>query len=309
MWLARSHSNVPRIIADYPKHRFIFLTLTARNCPLTELRQRLAEMSKAWERLSKRKQFPADGWLRNVEVTRGKDDYAHPHYHALLMVKPSYFGGDYYLSQKKWTALWRQSMRLDYDPIVHVQVIKQNYAHTPQTSTQADSSYAHKPVDLLEVENGNVQTVSTNVTDSSSQLSNDLWKAIRYCVKYQTKSESFASNAHTSEINSEWLIEYTKQIHKTRAIALGGIFKQYMSEADPEDLIHAEVETDVDADIQEDKVVANWHQDAKQYVMSDADLHDYNICLEVERRAEEFERHQKDYPIAKPASMRTVLTK
>ena len=309
MWLARTRTHLPRILADYPKHHFIFLTLTVRNCPLTELRSTLSQMSKAWNRLAGRKQFIADGWLRNVEVTRADNDYAHPHYHALLMVPSSYFNGNYYLSQKKWTELWRESMRLDYEPIVHVQKVKTDYAHNLQPSNQGDSSYAHKSLEPFAVENGNAHTLTNNAEKSPYHDSSNLSKSIFYCLKYSVKPDEFLTNAHTSESNSEWLVELTRQLHKTRSVALGGIFKEYMSEAEPEELICAEIETEDNAHTEEDEVVANWHDDAKQYVMSEADLHDFNVCLEVERKAAEFERHQEDYPIAKPQSMRTILTK
>ena len=289
MWLARVSKATPRIIADHPKHRFIFLTLTVRNCPLTELRSTLADMSKAWNRLAARKQFIASGWLRNVEITRADNDYAHPHYHAVLMVPTTYFGGNHYLSQNKWTALWRESMRLDYDPIVHVRVIKQNHTHSPQTSEQTDVSYAHKPTDLLEGENNHTHTVSANITDPVSQIPTDLSKSLFYCLKYQLKSDSLLDNTHDSDSNSKWLAEYHRQIHKTRAIALGGIFREYMSEDDPEELIHVEGEDVVDADFQEDKVWTMWHDDVKQYALFEPDSRDFSVCLEVERRAAAFD--------------------
>ena len=55
MWMARLRKALPKVITEYPKHRFIFLTLTVRNCLLTELRSTLTEMSSAWNRLIGRK--------------------------------------------------------------------------------------------------------------------------------------------------------------------------------------------------------------------------------------------------------------
>ena len=52
-------------------------------------------MNDAWKKLTKRKEFAlVDGWIRTTEVTRDKErpnEYAHPHFHVILMVKPSYF--------------------------------------------------------------------------------------------------------------------------------------------------------------------------------------------------------------------------
>ena len=68
-------------------------------------------MNKAWQRLIQRKLFPAIGWLRSTEVTRGKDGSAHPHFHCLLLVSSSYFSGKGYLKQNDWVEMWRSSLR------------------------------------------------------------------------------------------------------------------------------------------------------------------------------------------------------
>ena len=83
MWIARFLEGAPRLLAQHPRARFVFLTLTQKNVPVGELRSALREMGEGWGRLSKRKEFSAVlGWLRTVEVTRGRDATAHPHYHA-----------------------------------------------------------------------------------------------------------------------------------------------------------------------------------------------------------------------------------
>lgn len=124
MWKARAYKVLPKIVNDFPKHRWLFLTLTVKNCHITELRETLVWMNKAWQRLSQLKAFPAEGWLRSTEVTRGKDGSAHPHFHCLLMVKPGYFAGKNYLKQVEWVELWRRSLRIDYNPVLDVQAVK-----------------------------------------------------------------------------------------------------------------------------------------------------------------------------------------
>ena len=73
------------------------LTLTVKNPPVTELRDTLKHMNDSWQRLIQTKRFKSGvaGFLRTTEVTRGNDAdmMAHPHFHALLLVKPSYFRG------------------------------------------------------------------------------------------------------------------------------------------------------------------------------------------------------------------------
>jgi len=55
----------------------------------------------------------------------------------------------------------------------------------------------------------------------------------------------------------DWLAELTRQLHKTRSIALGGIFKEYLSEDEPEDLINADIEEETDLDEEEYNISLN----------------------------------------------------
>ena len=113
------------VLEDHPKARFIFLTLTVRNCDLEDLRATVKAMSQGWRRLINRKFFPATGWIRSLEITRNSaTGQAHPHFHCLLMVEPGYFAGKNYISQKQWRQYWREAMRLDYDPVVNVKAVK-----------------------------------------------------------------------------------------------------------------------------------------------------------------------------------------
>jgi hypothetical protein len=82
-------------------------------------------MNKAWKRLIQSKAFPAIGWLKSMEVIRSKDGSAHPHFHCLLLVPSSYFSGRGYLKQSEWVEMWRKSLRIDYNPVLDVQAIKQ----------------------------------------------------------------------------------------------------------------------------------------------------------------------------------------
>lgn len=123
-WKARAYSALPLVVQDFPKHRWIFLTLTIRNCPIEELRATLTEMHAAFKRLVKTEAWCAKGWIKSTEVTKGQDELAHPHFHILLMVPPSYFSGARYLSHKRWAHLWQQALRVDYVPIIDVRAIK-----------------------------------------------------------------------------------------------------------------------------------------------------------------------------------------
>ena len=124
MYKARVYKSLPKFIEDYPKYRFLFLTLTVKNCEIEDLRETIKWMNQSFTRLSRLKAFPAEGWIKSVEVTKGRKGDAHPHFHLLITVKSSYFSGRAYLSQKKWCELWQKSLRVDYQPILDIQAVK-----------------------------------------------------------------------------------------------------------------------------------------------------------------------------------------
>jgi plasmid rolling circle replication initiator protein Rep len=79
-------------------------------------------MRYGWERLTKFKSFPAVGWVRSTEITRGRDGSAHPHYHCLLMVHPGYFQSGY-MTQRQWSGLWRECLGVNYTPVIDIRVV------------------------------------------------------------------------------------------------------------------------------------------------------------------------------------------
>lgn len=186
MWKAKAYKVLPKIVEAYPTHRWLFLTLTLKNVPIATLREVLQQMNRGFQRLSQLKMFPAVGWLRSTEVTRGRDASAHPHFHCLLLVPRSYFGKKY-IKQAEWVEMWRKSMRLDYNPILDVQAVKEG----------------NQPMELVP-------------------------ELLKYCTK---ESDMIADR--------EWFLELTRQMHKLRAIATGGVLKEYLRELEqePEDLI------------------------------------------------------------------------
>ncbi len=86
---------------------YILLTLTVRNCEANDLSSTLDAMLAGWERMTKTKPWKrvALGAFRALEITHNVDpksdsyDTFHPHIHAVIAVKPSYFTSRDYLSQ------------------------------------------------------------------------------------------------------------------------------------------------------------------------------------------------------------------
>ena len=212
MWKAKAYKVLPKIIEAYPTHRFLFITLTIKNIDITTLKESLKEMNTGFRRMAKLKAFPAIGWLRSTEVTRGRNGSAHPHFHCLLLVPSSYFGKNY-VKQSEWMEMWRNSMRLDYNPILDVQAVKNG-------ST---------PMELIP-------------------------ELLKYCTK---ESDLVADR--------EWFLELTRQMHKMKAIATGGVLKEYLRELeeDPEDLIG---EGDQDQQVDDSgQLFFGWKSKEKKY--------------------------------------------
>jgi len=156
MWQARFYQALPRLEKEHPKARWIFLTLTVPNCPVNELRATLQEMGKGWQRLTQRKEFkPVLGFIRTTEVTAEKKrpGYAHPHFHALLLVPPSWFNGKNYVNHAQWLELWRSCMRDDSIMSVDVRTVKSLNKDDPKTGLQRAAAetlkYSVKPDDMI----------------------------------------------------------------------------------------------------------------------------------------------------------------
>ena len=138
---------LPAIMAQVPEGRFLLLTLTVRNCSITELRKTLSDMGKAWKRLARKPEFQiVKGWVRGTEVTRADNGEAHPHFHALLLVPPYYFAGKSYIKQSRWVELWQEAAKLSYPPSVDIRRVK-----TPESGLSEAikaATYSVKPSEL-----------------------------------------------------------------------------------------------------------------------------------------------------------------
>ena len=214
MWKSKAFKMLPLVVKAYPKYRWLFLTLTVRNCAITDLRDTLQCMNQSWRRMNQRKKFPAIGWLRSTEVTRSKDGTAHPHFHCLLLVKPSYFSGQSYMRQKEWVEFWRDCLKVDYNPILDIRPVKRG----------------HQPMELVP-------------------------EILKYCVK---ESDLVADR--------QWFLELTRQMHKVRTIATGGVLKEYLRqlEEEPEDLIGKD-ENKTENELDEGHLYFGWEYLKKRY--------------------------------------------
>lgn len=232
-------ANLPKLWAEHPTARFALLTLTVRNCHLSDLRTTATAMTKGWKRLIERKDWPAIGWVRAFEVTRGKDGSAHPHYHGLLMLPASYFSHGY-VPTREWVQRWREAMRLDYDPVCDVRAIK---AHPKRIEALREAAEAAG----IEVTEDAIRTAA-------------LSSGIAEVAKYGTKAADLLAGG------PDWLAAYIEQVHGLKIITTGGALKgimQDLRDAEDEDLVHV-----ADGEVEgEDagKAAYHWRRGLKGY--------------------------------------------
>lgn len=231
MWRSRFRKAIPLIRVEYPSYQFLFLTLTVKNCEVNDLRETVDWMNKSWLKLVKRKAFPAKGWVKAVEVTKSKDGLAHPHFHCILIVPSRYFKTKDYLTKDSWIDLWQQSLKIDYKPSIDIRKVK-----------------------LIKSREKNISERLGRELTQDDIVSYGLME----CLKYSVKESDLTSDL-------QWLDAITQQLHKTRAIALGGIFKEYLSEDEPEDLINADIEQDIEILKTDARFLFGWEEKVKRY--------------------------------------------
>ncbi len=223
MWKARFYQAMPTLTAD-TKARWVFLTLTVRNCEVKDLRATLQAMSKAWHRLIKRKEFgQVLGWVRTTEVTRGADGSAHPHFHVLAMVSPSYFG-KHYLTREAWALAWKGSMKIDYLPVVDVKAVRDK--RTGKAATNADPD--------------------------------TLRGAVAETLKYAVKASDM-------QADEQWFFELTRQIHRLRFIASGGLMKDLFKEEESGDDLLLADDPNAEPDDDVGQLTFNWSPKVQRY--------------------------------------------
>ena len=251
-WMHRYFESLPNLCGSYPSARFLFVTLTVPNCNIQDLRDTIKLMNSGWKRFIQRKELSYfHGWIRTTEVTKGKDGplRAHPHFHVLILAKPSYFG-KYYLNHARWLSLWQESMR-------------------DSSITQVD---IRTPKNLRK-EKGHVEedVVDDGPNELSNQLLNDGRYVGSYVLKYAVKPADLVGLGPDDSESVEWFREYTRQVHNLRFVATGGVFKKLFSKTvSKNEMITLEDEnSDKEPDIiLSDGVLFNWSVKEKRYKRS-----------------------------------------
>ena len=133
-------------------------SLTLKNVAGDDLNKTLTLLTQSFDRLFRRAKVKKNliGYLRSVEVTHNEDDNSyHPHIHVLMMMKPSFFQSKKdYITQKEWSDMWSQSLKVDYVPMVDVRAVKEK-GKGMRGAILETAKYPTKPI-KLDLENKQV---------------------------------------------------------------------------------------------------------------------------------------------------------
>jgi len=153
--------NYLNALQSKKKLRYIFLTLTVRNPPMSDLRATIQHMNKSFQRMKETVKWKNSilGYLRVLEYTIQKDNsnMIHPHFHTLLAVEPEYFVSTRgkYLSKNEFSKMWQKALRVDYEPIVDIRIVKANSKKDKSADAAAVAEmckYPLKDTDISRVE-------------------------------------------------------------------------------------------------------------------------------------------------------------
>ncbi|NLJ82544.1 MAG: protein rep [Bacteroidales bacterium] len=120
--------QVSKIMDNIPdSYRFIFLTLTVKNCKGSELKYTVRHLLSSFKKMANYKPFKQvfKGYFRTLECTHNHiENSYHPHLHVILAVNKSYFKSKNYISHSKFVEMWQKALKISYEPQVNIQKIK-----------------------------------------------------------------------------------------------------------------------------------------------------------------------------------------
>jgi len=144
--------------------------------------------------------------------------------------------------------MWKECLKVDYTPIVNVKRVRNRKHKSKQSVDTPDDGIVNRTED---------RPVNNPI--------DDIIAGVLETIKYSVKPADLIGEDYMFVTPQDWLAELTRQLHKTRSIALGGIFKQYLSEDDPEDLINAEIEEETDLDEEGYNYIFEWREIMRRY--------------------------------------------
>lgn len=166
-------SKIMNEISSNNEYDFLFLTLTVSNCTSENLSKTIDLIFKSFDRMTKRSKYKKSiiGHFRALEVTHNLiNDTYHPHIHCVLVVNKSYLKKkELYITQQDWTQLWKDCLRIDYTPIVHITKFRDRVGKSIEKSVAEASKYTVKSDDYI-IKDDITGEIAEDFTDKSVKI-------------------------------------------------------------------------------------------------------------------------------------------
>jgi plasmid rolling circle replication initiator protein Rep len=184
---------------------FIFLTLTIKNVPDNQIRASIKLINAAWKRLIERKDFPAQGFIRSFEITMQHDRVVTDKKGKKSSGVPTRSDDGYLMAH----------------PHLHVVLcMKPGYY---ETNFKGKDWWIDQWQSCLGVDYR--PSVSVKRIDTEDNLVVSLLETL----KYTTKPADFDV---TNPCAGQWLYALTRELHKVRAISVGGNFSKFVKQSE-----------------------------------------------------------------------------
>jgi hypothetical protein len=218
---AKMFQTMPQLTKDHPDHRFLFLTLTVANCNIWSLGGTIEFMYKGWNRMTQRKIWPAVGYIKSLEVTMPWDCYYDEIYIGRMGEKSLNAWIDRRERQGRFKpGLLKTEVTDEAHPHIHALLMVPSSYFGRNYLTQSQWTQLWQDTARLDYK----PIVNVKAVESATEDGSETARSVLEVVKYTTKPEDMATSA-------EWLYGLTEQMHKVRAVSVGGTVADYVSQA------------------------------------------------------------------------------
>lgn len=280
VWQEKMKEIFPDLISKYPNHKYLFITFTVKNPKLKNLKSVLICMSRAYAKMFQRKAFKKwfVGDIRSTEITRGNsgEDEAHPHFHALICVHPTYFKGSNYMSADVWGQNWGECLESEFKK----EGLEYNAADYPKGFPRVDIRLAKSADRKTDITN-------QNISEHGEQL-------INYVLKYSVKGSDLLKNGKADK----WFWEFDKQVKNIRMIAASGDIKKSLAKLERDQFDYYKEQEKIeklisdDVNFKADKAVFKKEDEYNYYLESKKDKFQY-IIEAIEAKAYNYQCYYK----------------
>lgn len=209
---------MPSLTRERDNDGFLFITLTVKNPLVNDLSTVMDAMSKAFKRMiqSEFSSFLVGG-VRTFEITREKKDKnrCHPHIHALLQVKNTYFK-HHYISKSLLSEIWLGHISRELTK-VNLFVPNDYRSGIIVDISRVITSGAYDKIRQKKILKKDLKN-SDYLNSKNINIKNNGQKVINYVLKYTTKENNLFNG-------DSWSFTYDKQIKGKRLISTFGTYK------------------------------------------------------------------------------------